>query len=181
MSLLAYVLAAFMILVLSFSVVIDLAWRWMARRRFVLTKGAAMSEATAAVSAPDTPQPADLQLSVDGHATAVARRTAAVAPADPPALAYDVARFGDRVRWTKHCIYLRGQPVVLLSGEFQYWRVADRDRWRPLLQLYRASGFNCVRIYFHWGVHSPAEGQYYFDGNRYAPGCPQFWASRSVT
>ncbi|KAI8142464.1 glycoside hydrolase superfamily [Fennellomyces sp. T-0311] len=27
-------------------------------------------------------------------------------------------------------------------------------------------GFNAVRIYFHWGFHSPSEGVYNFDGNR---------------
>ena len=47
-----------------------------------------------------------------------------------------------------------------------YWRVPDRNRWRPILQKYRSGGLNAVRIYFHWGYHSPNEGVYVFDGNR---------------
>ena len=54
-----------------------------------------------------------------------------------------------------------------------YWRVPDRERWRPILQKYRSGGLNAVRIYFHWGYHSPSEGEYVFDGNR-------SWRVRSV-
>ncbi|KAI9327580.1 glycoside hydrolase superfamily [Zopfochytrium polystomum] len=32
--------------------------------------------------------------------------------------------------------------------------------------MYKTAGLNCIRIYFHWGYHSPAEGVYHFDGNR---------------
>ena len=80
--------------------------------------------------------------------------------------AYDGERHGDVLRWDRHCVWIHGRPVVLLSGEFHYWRVPDRDRWRDLLAAYRAAGLNAIRIYFHWGWHSPRPGVHHFDGNR---------------
>ncbi|KAI7863501.1 glycoside hydrolase superfamily [Spinellus fusiger] len=55
---------------------------------------------------------------------------------------------------------------MILSGEFHYWRVPDKERWPALLRQYRAAGLNTIRIYFHWGYHSPDENVYLFDGNR---------------
>ncbi|CAG8778061.1 12834_t:CDS:2, partial [Ambispora leptoticha] len=48
-------------------------------------------------------------------------------------------------------------------GEFHYWRLPDKSRWESILKKYRAGGFNCVRIYFHWGYHSPDNGIYKSD------------------
>ncbi|KAJ1559517.1 hypothetical protein HK405_010324, partial [Cladochytrium tenue] len=66
----------------------------------------------------------------------------------------------------KHSLTIGGERVIIVSGEFHYWRVPDRDRWERVLRLYKSAGLNCIRIYFHWGYHSPAEGVYHFDGNR---------------
>ncbi|KAJ3326710.1 hypothetical protein HDU76_012715 [Blyttiomyces sp. JEL0837] len=79
---------------------------------------------------------------------------------------YDQDSNGDVLSWDKHSLMIDGQRVMILSGEFHPWRVPDRERWRPILEMYKAAGLNCIRIYFHWGYHSPAEGVYYFDGNR---------------
>lgn len=70
-------------------------------------------------------------------------------------VAYDHAAFGHILTWDKHCFYLNGKPLWILSGEFHYWRVPDRDRWRSVLLQYKSAGLNCIRIYFHWGYHSP--------------------------
>jgi beta-galactosidase GanA len=55
---------------------------------------------------------------------------------------------------------------MILSGEFHYWRLPDKSRWKSILQEYKNAGLNTIRIYFHWGFHSPDEGVYHFDGNR---------------
>ncbi|KAJ3117045.1 hypothetical protein HDU96_008089 [Phlyctochytrium bullatum] len=81
-------------------------------------------------------------------------------------VAYDRDRYSNAFSWDKHTFYIDGKPVLLISGEFHPWRIPDRDRWRTILEQYKAAGLNCIRIYFHWGYHSPAEGVYYFDGNR---------------
>ena len=70
------------------------------------------------------------------------------------------------ISWNHRSFSIRGQHTLLLSGEFQYWRVPDRERWRGLLQDYKSMGLNCIRVYFHWGYHSPAPNVYHFDGNR---------------
>jgi hypothetical protein len=70
------------------------------------------------------------------------------------------------LRYDKHCFYLHGKPVIIISAEFHYWRAPDSSQWEMLLRLYKSLGLNAVRIYFHWRYHSPSEGVYYFDGNR---------------
>lgn len=76
---------------------------------------------------------------------------------------YDKNKYGHILDFDKHSLMLHGQPTLILSGEFHYWRLPDRSRWRPILEQYRSAGLNCIRIYFHWGFHSPAEGKYIFD------------------
>jgi hypothetical protein len=59
--------------------------------------------------------------------------------------------------WNKHTLLINGKPVLLFSGEFHYWRIPDRERWREILTKYKAAGLNCIRIYFHWAFHSPSK------------------------
>lgn len=81
-------------------------------------------------------------------------------------VAYDRRHYQDLLDWDKYSLIIEGEPTQILSGEFHYWRVPDRTRWTPILKQYRSAGFNTIRIYFHWGYHSPSEGHYLFDGNR---------------
>ncbi|KAG0257023.1 hypothetical protein BG011_004208 [Mortierella polycephala] len=79
---------------------------------------------------------------------------------------YERKKYGHILDYDKHSFIIHGQPTLILSGEFHYWRLPDRDRWRDILEQYRSAGLNCIRIYFHWGFHSPSEDQYIFEGNR---------------
>ncbi|KAL1920508.1 uncharacterized protein VTP21DRAFT_885 [Calcarisporiella thermophila] len=81
-------------------------------------------------------------------------------------VAYDRERYGHILNWDRHSLSIHGRRTLLYSGEFHYWRLPDRSRWESVLKKYKAAGLNCVRIYFHWGFHSPREGVYLFDGNR---------------
>jgi beta-galactosidase GanA len=81
-------------------------------------------------------------------------------------VAFDDDQHGKSITWDKHCFYVNGKAFPIISGEFHYWRVPDRERWRPILLQYKAAGLTAIRIYFHWGFHSPAEDVYKFDGNR---------------
>ncbi|KAH6581194.1 hypothetical protein BASA60_002578 [Batrachochytrium salamandrivorans] len=94
------------------------------------------------------------------------RTNLGVLPITTSSVAFDQAAYGHIITWDKHRFYLHGKPIMLISGEFHYWRLPDRDRWEPMLAQYKTAGLNCTRIYFHWGYHSPAEGKYVFDGNR---------------
>ncbi|MFW9947853.1 MAG: beta-galactosidase [Candidatus Odinarchaeota archaeon] len=71
-----------------------------------------------------------------------------------------------KITWDKYSLKINGKRIFLLGGEFHYWRVPDRERWKDILKMYKIAGLNCVRIYFHWGYHNPKKGKYYFEGNR---------------
>ncbi|KAG0041787.1 hypothetical protein BGZ83_001315 [Gryganskiella cystojenkinii] len=79
---------------------------------------------------------------------------------------YNRAQFGHILDYDAYSMIIHGQRTLILSGEFHYWRLPDKNRWKPILEQYRSAGLNCIRIYFHWGFHSPAKGKYIFDGNR---------------
>lgn len=79
---------------------------------------------------------------------------------------YDRTQYQDLLDWDKYALKIEGESTQIHSGEFHYWRVPDKERWSPILKQYRSAGFNTIRIYFHWGYHSPDEGIYVFDGNR---------------
>ncbi|MHA2429787.1 MAG: glycoside hydrolase family 35 protein [Promethearchaeota archaeon] len=70
------------------------------------------------------------------------------------------------ITWDKYSLKINEKRIFLLGGEFHYWRLPDRERWKDILKMYKIAGLNSVRIYFHWGYHNPKEGKYYFEGNR---------------
>ncbi|MFX0024932.1 MAG: beta-galactosidase [Candidatus Hermodarchaeota archaeon] len=70
------------------------------------------------------------------------------------------------ITWDKYSLKISEKRIFLLGGEFHYWRVPDKERWKDILKMYKIAGLNCVRIYFHWGYHNPKEGKYYFESNR---------------
>ncbi|MEV6342552.1 beta-galactosidase [Actinoplanes sp. NPDC051851] len=57
-----------------------------------------------------------------------------------------------------------GVPVVPVSGELHYSRV-PRHRWAERLRQMKAGGVTVVATYLFWLHHSPARGEYAFDGN----------------
>lgn len=79
---------------------------------------------------------------------------------------YDEVKYGSRVNWSKKGLLINGRPVVIVSAEFHYFRVPDVKRWPRILRQIRGLGFNAIRLYFHWGYHSPENGKYIFEGAR---------------
>jgi hypothetical protein len=79
---------------------------------------------------------------------------------------YDREKYGTILDYDAHSLIINGKRTFIFGGEFHYWRVPDRDRWRDLLLQYKAGGLNTLRIYFLWSFHSPDEGKYLFSGNR---------------
>ncbi len=70
------------------------------------------------------------------------------------------------ITWDKYSLKINKKRIFLLGGEFHYWRIPDRERWKDILKMYKIAGLNSIRIYFHWGYHNPNERNYYFKGNR---------------
>ncbi|MBN2153295.1 MAG: beta-galactosidase [Candidatus Lokiarchaeota archaeon] len=83
-----------------------------------------------------------------------------------PPFGYDKLKHGHVIDWDRSSLKIKGQRVLLVGGEFHYWRIPDKERWEGILKAYKGGGLNCVRIYFHWGYHNPVEGKYVFDGNK---------------
>nr|MDO8085994.1 beta-galactosidase [Candidatus Sigynarchaeum springense] len=84
----------------------------------------------------------------------------------PHPFAYDKTKYGSVIDYDRYSLRIQGTRVFLVGGEFHYWRIPDRERWEDILKAYKGGGLNCLRIYFHWGYHNPAEGKYVFDGNK---------------
>jgi hypothetical protein len=78
-------------------------------------------------------------------------------PISTQSVAYDHESLKHILTWDKYCVYIHGKPTMIISGEFHYWRLPDRSRWETILRQYKAAGLNTIRIYFHWGYHSPSE------------------------
>ncbi|MCU7722805.1 beta-galactosidase [Actinoplanes sp. KI2] len=59
-----------------------------------------------------------------------------------------------------------GRRTFVWSGEMHPFRLPSPALWRDVLQKMKAIGFNTVSVYFDWGYHSPAPGEYDFTGVR---------------
>jgi len=70
------------------------------------------------------------------------------------------------ITWDSHSLLIDGKRVLIYSGEFHYFRLPSRAGWVDRLEKMKAAGLNAVSIYFDWGYHSFAPGQYDFSGAR---------------
>ncbi|MGP4023495.1 beta-galactosidase [Actinomadura sp. 3N407] len=70
------------------------------------------------------------------------------------------------VGYDRYSLIVDGERVLLWTGEFHYFRLPGPALWRDVLEKMRAAGFNGVSLYFNWGYHSPAPGEYDFSGIR---------------
>ncbi len=68
----------------------------------------------------------------------------------------------EHLTWDENGFYVEGERKALVSGEFHYYRVPERD-WRERLARFQESGGNMVATYIPWCVHEPREGEYCFD------------------
>ncbi|KAF8467613.1 glycoside hydrolase superfamily [Kalaharituber pfeilii] len=68
-----------------------------------------------------------------------------------------------KVQWDNSTLYIDGQKIFIYSGEFHYWRIPVPSLYLDIFQKLRATGYNAVSIYFHWGFHNPAEGVWDFE------------------
>lgn len=86
---------------------------------------------------------------------------AAAAPCAAPK-----AKAAHTIAYDDHSYMIDGKRLYVWSGEFHYWRLPSPAAWRDVLQKMKAGGFNATSIYFDWGFHSPARGEYDFTGIR---------------
>ncbi|WWC95589.1 hypothetical protein V866_002454 [Kwoniella sp. B9012] len=70
----------------------------------------------------------------------------------------------DEVQWDGYSLFIRGERVVLWSGEIHPWRAPNPQLHLDLLQRIKALGFNSISIYTFWGLNNPSQGVLDFEG-----------------
>lgn len=56
----------------------------------------------------------------------------------------------DIVTWDEHSLFVRGERIMLFSGEFHPFRLPVPSLWLDIFQKLKAAGFNAVSFYVHW-------------------------------
>ncbi|KAK1516895.1 glycosyl hydrolase family 35 [Colletotrichum costaricense] len=69
----------------------------------------------------------------------------------------------DLVRWDEHSLFIRGERIVILSGEFHPWRIPSPGLWLDVLQKIKAVGYNAVSFYVNWALLEGKPGEVRMD------------------
>ncbi|MCJ1351023.1 MAG: hypothetical protein MMC33_001005 [Icmadophila ericetorum] len=70
----------------------------------------------------------------------------------------------DIVTWDQHSLFVRGERIMLYSGEFHPYRLPVPGLWLDVLQKIKALGFNAVSFYTNWGLLEGREGDFSAEG-----------------
>jgi len=54
------------------------------------------------------------------------------------------------VTWDEHSLFVYGERLLILSGEFHPWRLPVPGLWLDVFQKMNAAGFNAVSFYVLW-------------------------------
>ncbi|KAI2469735.1 glycoside hydrolase family 35 protein [Annulohypoxylon bovei var. microspora] len=65
---------------------------------------------------------------------------------------YDERSLQDLVTWDAHSLHVKGERVMIMSGEFHPWRLPVPSLWLDIFQKIKAMGFNCVSFYSNWAL-----------------------------
>ncbi|KAF2461199.1 putative beta-galactosidase [Lineolata rhizophorae] len=77
---------------------------------------------------------------------------------------YDEDPLQDIVTWDEHSLFIRGERVMLFSGEFHPFRLPVPDLWLDVFQKIRAMGYNCMSFYVDWALHEGKPGNFTAEG-----------------
>ena len=58
----------------------------------------------------------------------------------------------DLVKWDEHSVFVRGERMMFLSGEFHPFRLPSPGLWLDIFQKIKAMGYNGVSFYTDWGL-----------------------------
>ncbi|KZP14810.1 glycoside hydrolase family 35 protein [Athelia psychrophila] len=72
----------------------------------------------------------------------------------------------DEVQWDSYSFLLRGQRILLYSGEFHTFRLPVPSLWPDILQKVKAAGLNAISVYTHAGLLNPSRNVTDLDGFR---------------
>ncbi|KAI2615197.1 glycoside hydrolase family 35 protein [Hypoxylon sp. NC1633] len=70
----------------------------------------------------------------------------------------------DIVTWDEHSLFVKGERVLIFSGEFHPFRLPVPSLWLDVFQKVKALGFNCVSFYVHWALLEGKPGEFSAEG-----------------
>ncbi|KAI0138059.1 glycoside hydrolase family 35 protein [Hypoxylon sp. NC0597] len=70
----------------------------------------------------------------------------------------------DVVTWDEHSLFIRGERIMVMSGEFHPWRLPVPSLWLDIFQKVKAMGFNCVSFYSNWALLEGKPGNFSAEG-----------------
>ncbi|KAI1360357.1 glycoside hydrolase superfamily [Xylaria arbuscula] len=68
------------------------------------------------------------------------------------------------VTWDEFSIFVRGERVLFLSGEFHPFRLPSPGLWLDVFEKIKVLGFSGVSFYTDWALLEPARGEFHADG-----------------
>jgi len=74
--------------------------------------------------------------------------------------------FANGIDFDRRSLLIQGQRKFIFSGSVHYFRLPSPKQWEIRIKKLKELGYNAVDIYYYWGYHSPAEGEYDFKGSR---------------
>lgn len=72
-------------------------------------------------------------------------------------------RLQDIVTWDEHSLFIRGERVMIMSGELHPWRLVP-SLYDDIFQKIKALGFNCVSFYVLWALLEASPGNFTAEG-----------------
>ncbi|GFF25268.1 probable beta-galactosidase E [Aspergillus udagawae] len=70
----------------------------------------------------------------------------------------------DLVTWDQHSLFVRGERLMIFSGEFHPFRLPVPGLWLDVFQKIKSLGFNAVSFYTDWGLMEGNPGHVVTDG-----------------
>ncbi|KEQ73527.1 putative beta-galactosidase [Aureobasidium namibiae CBS 147.97] len=76
----------------------------------------------------------------------------------------DVGLLQDLVTWDEHSLFVRGERVMIYSGEFHPFRLPVPSLWLDVFQKIKALGYNAVSFYVDWALVEGKQGDFTAEG-----------------
>lgn len=70
----------------------------------------------------------------------------------------------DVVMWDNHSLFINGERIIIMSGEFHPWRLPSPGLWLDVFQKIKALGYNGVSFYVNWALVEGHPGEVLMDG-----------------
>ncbi|KAJ2892909.1 hypothetical protein MKZ38_009214 [Zalerion maritima] len=72
--------------------------------------------------------------------------------------------FQDLVTWDEHSLLVKGERIMLFSGEVHPFRLPVPSLWGDVLDKIKALGFNCASFYVDWALLEGKPGEFTAEG-----------------